>query len=223
MISRLRYSYLGILLSGSIIYFPLRCLAPGALLIAFIAGALFVLASGIVLLRREGFRLTCLFGIGVAGLYAGTIIFEVLFSHFFGEAFPKACLFFGVMASYGYIALIGSCVMGFLAVVHKPKYDKDYVIVLGCSISKEGGLRPLLKERTNRAIHFAWEQEMATGKPVYYVPSGGKGSDEIMSEASAMELYIVSHGAEFFEVFPEKESRNTRENMVFSKRVIDSL
>ncbi|MCR4589292.1 MAG: YdcF family protein [Lachnospiraceae bacterium] len=103
----------------------------------------------------------------------------------------------------------------------QPVYDRDFVIILGCSISKKGKVRPLLKARVNRAIRFAWEQEIRTGKPVKYVPSGGQGSDEPMSEGSAMEMYLLSHSAEDYEVFPEKKSRNTRENIIFSKKVID--
>ena len=113
--------------------------------------------------------------------------------------------------------------MGFLAARHKPAYDKDFVIIPGCSISKQGGLLPLLKGRTNRAIRFAWDQERATGKPVHYIPTGGQGPDEIMSEGSAMEFYLLSHGAEQYEVLPEKTSVNTYENMLFSKRLIDEV
>ena len=36
-----------------------------------------------------------------------------------------------------------------------------------------------------------------------------------------MELYLLSHGAEENEVFPEKRSKNTRENISFSKKIIE--
>ena len=38
-----------------------------------------------------------------------------------------------------------------------------------------------------------------------------------------MELYLLSHSAEEYEVFPEKESTNTRENFAFSKKIIDKI
>jgi len=127
------------------------------------------------------------------------------------------------LLGYGECMLFGMILMGIIAANHTPSFDKDYIIILGCSISTSGGLLPLLKGRTNRAIRFAWDQEKRTGRHVHYVPSGGQGADEIMSEGSAMELYLLSHGAESFEVFPERRSRNTRENFLYSREIIDSL
>lgn len=132
-------------------------------------------------------------------------------------------IFLLFMMSYFECVFFGVVFMAWLAVKHVPAYDKDYIIILGCSIDKRGGLLPLLKGRTNKAIRFAWDQEVAAGKPLKFIPSGGKGSDEIISEGSAMELYMITHGAEPDEVFPEKESANTYENFLFSKRVIDEL
>lgn len=131
--------------------------------------------------------------------------------------------FFLLMLCYLECVFAGVCILAAAASRVIPKYDKDFVIILGCSIDKKGGLRPLLKQRTDRAIRFAWDQEIASGKPVLFVPSGGKGTNEVISEASAMEIYLLTHGAEKYEVFPEKESRNTYENMVFSKRIIDRI
>ena len=42
-----------------------------------------------------------------------------------------------------------------------------------------------------------------------------------MSEGSAMEMYLLSHSAEQYEILPEKKSVNTYENMLFAKRLID--
>ena len=38
-----------------------------------------------------------------------------------------------------------------------------------------------------------------------------------------MELYLLTRGAEDYEVFPEKKSRNTLENFALSKEIIDRL
>ncbi len=132
-------------------------------------------------------------------------------------------LFFYCMLDYVELLMFAMIILGLVAAYAKPVYDKDYIIILGCSISKDGGLLPLLKGRTNKAVHYAWEQEIATGKKVCYVPSGGKGGDEVMSEGSAMEIYLLSHGAEADEVYAEKQSRNTWENFKYSKALIDDL
>ena len=195
--------------------------------------------SNIVLIKKEGFCLSNALSLLVAALYIGGTFLIYFISDFLMEkvyipfgisdsrvfltlrtVFP---LFLLLMLCYFECVLAGSAVMGWLAARQKPDYDKDYIIILGCSIDKRGGLLPLLKGRVNRAIRFAWEQEIATGKPLRYVPSGGQGANEVISEGSAMELYLKTRGAEDDEVFPEKKSVNTRENFEFSKQIIDGL
>lgn len=173
-----------------------------------VVGALIV-ASNVALVRHEGISIKRLLGIPVmvSGIVAGILARFYVVGSFL-------CLLQCSMLAY--------FIMSFIAVKKKPKLDKDFVIILGCLISKDGGLLPLLKQRTNRAIHFAWEQEIAGGHPVKYVPSGGQGKNEVISEGSAIEMYLLSHGAENYEVYPDKLSKNTYENMLFSKRIIDS-
>lgn len=204
-----------------------------------IAFSLAIFISNIALIRHEGFRITNLLGAVLGGLFFGmTIGANVAAQMIYKYVLTPAGLidsrgyitfrnsfwmFVMMMICYFQCVLVGFCIMGFVAAKHIPEYDKDFIIILGCSISKEGGLLPLLKGRTNKAIRFAWDQEIATEKPVRYVPSGGKGANEVMSEGSAMELYLLSHGAEYDEVFAEKESKNTFENMKFSKQLIDRI
>ena len=195
--------------------------------------------SNLALIRHEGFHLHNALSILLAGFYiGGTVIIYWLSDFLTANVFaPKGTraddlfimlntmipMFLLLMLCYFECILAGAAIMGWLAARQKPAYDKDYIIILGCSIDRRGGLLPLLKGRVNRAVRFAWEQEIATGKPLKYVPSGGQGPNEIMSEGSAMELYLLTHGAEDYEVFPEKKSVSTWENMVFSKKVIDEL
>ena len=176
--------------------------------------------SNIALIKHEGFRPKNALGIALGVLIiGGTAGIHALADAGFG----RYMLFFLVMICYFECILAGTAVLGYLAARQKPKYDKDFIIIPGCAISKSGGLLPLLKGRANRAVRYAWDQEIACGKPVHYVPSGGQGPDEVMSEGSAMELYLLSHGAEDYEVFPEKKSMNTLENFKFSKEIIDSI
>lgn len=197
--------------------------------------SLLVAVSNIVLIRREGFCLNNLLGLLLAAFYTGATVIIYYLVNLLTESgiiYTLPCgallavglpMFFLLVLCYLECILAGTAIMGWLAAHQVPHYDKDYIIILGCSIDKRGGLLPLLKGRVNRAIRFAWEQEIATGKPLKYVPSGGQGANEIMSEGSAMELYLLTRGAESYEVFPEKKSVNTWENMLFSKQLIDEL
>lgn len=197
-----------------------------------------IIVSNLALIRHEGKRLKNILGVFFGGLYIGVSLAVYLVSHYLEEhvfypggymdnpkfvaAYMMVNTLILLIICYFECIFLGTVVMGYITAKHKPSYNNDFIIILGCSIKKDGGLLPLLKGRANRAIRYAWEQEIATGKPILYVPSGGKGSDEIMSEGSALELYLLSHGAEDYEVFPEKESANTYENFLFSKRIIDA-
>ena len=191
----------------------------GLFLPLLIAFTLFWAVSNAVLVKREGYRLRNICGTLVGLFYCGADALALLMPKLPVPRF--LCRLTALGVAYGCCVLFGFGTMAFLAAKHRPRQDKDYIIILGCSISKSGGLLPLLKSRTNRAIRFAWDQEIATGRPCRYVPSGGQGEDEIISEGSAMELYLLSHGAEPYEILPEKESTTTRENFLFSKRLID--
>lgn len=195
--------------------------------------------SNVELIRHEGFRLHNALSLLVAGLYGGGtmavyLIADKLYESIFvplglstnpvfivlSTVIP---LFLLLVLCYFECILAGTGILGWIAARAVPAYDKDYIIILGCSIDKRGGLLPLLRGRVNRAVRFAWEQEIATGKAMRYVPSGGQGPNEIMSEGSAMGFYLMTHGAEEYEVIPEKQSRNTWENFCFSKKLIEEM
>ncbi len=231
---RLMYSFWGILAGGTALWAILQILSwiltkafltPVYILRLFVmisfAVTLFLSVCSNALFRHEGFRFRNAVGAALGlSWVAGNLLSLIL-----AGTFREVRLFGGFLEIFGcYVDFLisGVLFMALLAAKHKPAYDKDFVIIPGCSISKQGGLLPLLKGRTNRAIRFAWDQERASGKPARYIPTGGQGPDEIMSEGSAMEFYLLSHGAEQYEVFPEKASVNTYQNMLFSKRIIDA-
>ncbi|MCQ2498324.1 MAG: YdcF family protein [Lachnospiraceae bacterium] len=198
-----------------------------------------IFISNIFLIKYEGFRLYNLLGaiLGICFVvafilteildysldYVNSTYISVQSENVFGLIKTSVSIFFLTMLCYFECIYFGTIIMSYLAAKKVPSYDKDYIIILGCSIDKRGSLRPLLKARTNRAVRFAWEQEIATGKSVKFVPSGGQGSDERMSEASAMELYLLSHSVEEYEIYPEKKSRNTIENFKYSLEIIQGL
>ena len=54
------------------------------------------------------------------------------------------------------------------------------------------------------------------------IPSGGRGDDEKLSEAQAMKNYLLEHGIPEENILMEDRSATTRENLRFSKSIIDS-
>lgn len=108
-----------------------------------------------------------------------------------------------------------------MAARHKPKFDKDYIIILGSKIRENGTLTPILQARVDKAIEFAKEQKEKSNRRIVYVPSGGKGEDEIIAEAEAMKKYLIENGIDEKDIIVENQSKNTLQNMKFSKQKID--
>ena len=191
---------------------------PLALLITIL-----VTISNIKLMRREGKSLKNMLGILLGGTICSAIILNVLFfvmsrnNNVFYE-----CISYLVFMYITYLEciLLGTCILGFKSARKTPKFDKDYIIILGCKIKDDGTLPPLLKSRVDRAIEFSNMQKEATNKDIIFVPSGGKGNDEVISEAEAMKNYLLDQGISKKNIIVENKSKNTIENIKFSNKLI---
>ena len=82
---------------------------------------------------------------------------------------------------------------------------------------------PLLKSRVDKAIEFAKEQKEKENRDIIFIPSGGQGEDEIISEAESMKNYLVQNGIKPENIIIEDKSTSTLQNMRFSKKIIDEL
>ena len=117
--------------------------------------------------------------------------------------------------------LVGAIVCGLKAARHVPDMDADYILILGCRFRRDGTLTPLLRGRVDKAIEFWRRQKEMTGKEAMLVPSGGRGADEPIAEAEAMRRYIDTQGVPSGCVILEDRSRNTYQNMEYSKALIE--
>ena len=63
-------------------------------------------------------------------------------------------------------------------------------------------------------------QKEASGKEIIFVPSGGKGSDEVIAEAEAIGNYLQSQGIPEEQILVENQSANTFENIRNSMELI---
>ena len=188
-----------------------------------IAGfAVLVAASNVVLMRHEGTRPSNMLGIAVSVLMVGGAAFGIWMSRSL-LTFPLRNVLLNVYAGlfvYVECLLAATVIRAVEAGRHEPAYDRDYVLVLGCKIRPDGTLYPLIRARVDRAIDFVNAQFKATGKRAVLIPSGGQGSDEPMSEAEAMASYMRERGIPEAYILPEKRSRTTRENLLFSRKLI---
>ena len=190
--------------------------------------SLVLIVSNLSLIRHEGFRPTNLLGILLALLLLGgeALIFgvnfyatgsqtEVMLHDMFTNFLAAVYLYFECM-------LLGVIVADSIAAHYEPKKDKDYIIVLGCAIRKDGTPTPLLRGRLERALRFARAQEVETGKAPILVLSGGQGADELISEAECMRRWLEAQGVPAEQMLLEDRSTDTAENMKFSKELIFS-
>ncbi len=89
------------------------------------------------------------------------------------------------------------------------------VVVLGCRVY---GTRPslMMVERLEAAYDYLEENATAV-----CVLSGGQGEGEDITEAECMHRYLVDKGIEPARLYKEEQSTSTRENLEFSKQLIE--
>ena len=195
--------------------------------VAFLTSVL-VMISNIILLCREGLSYKNMLGIGLGMLICVGTVIPVVLSEYLRNTDPidmdemngilimvevTVISVMYMMVTYMECILAGTIAVSIKAAYRKPVMDKDYIIILGCQINKDGTLTKLLKSRADRALSFAHEQKVKTGKDIIFVPSGGQGSDEVTSEASAIKNYLISEGVPEDRIIAEDKSVNTYENM----------
>ena len=199
-------------------------LITSPVLILFSA-ALFV--SNVALIRHEGRRFVNILGMLLAfALVAGEILVGILDlqSALTANAVLARNLTVNLIAAlylYFECMIVGAAVADVIAARYVPEPDKDFLIVLGCGLKKDGSPTPLLKGRLDAALDFYRRQMKETGKTARFVASGGQGPDEIQSEAAAMRAYLLSNDIPEESVIIEDKSTDTAENMRFSKQKID--
>ncbi|MFV0394789.1 MAG: YdcF family protein, partial [Coprobacillaceae bacterium] len=92
--------------------------------------------------------------------------------------------------------------------------------VLGAGLINGEKVTPLLARRIDKAINIYQRQLRKKKKPIMIIMSGGKGGDEKLSEAEAMCQYALEQGIPQEHILLETNSKNTYENMKFSKEII---
>ena len=194
--------------------------------VAFVVSIL-VSASNVSLILKEGRNWRNMLGLILGGFICiSTVlwvygIYEMPYSEDYSTLVLDYLLYlYALFLSYLECILFGTVIMGIVAAKHIPRYDKDYIVILGCRIREDGSLTPLLKARVDKAMEFAADQRENTGKSPLFVVSGGKGSDEAISEADAMRNYLIKSGIEDERILTETRSQSTTENIRFSTDLI---
>ncbi len=185
--------------------------------------------SNISLIRHEGKRLVNVLGILLSFLLVGGLVFLFFFDRYASGSRREVMIhdlianLFAAVYLYFECMLIGAMVADSIAARYEPEPDKDFIIILGCGIRKDGMPSPLLRGRIDRALAFAEKQKAVTGKEPIFVTSGGQGPDECVSESAAMKGYLLEKGIPAERIIEEDRSTSTFENMKFSKEKIQAV
>jgi uncharacterized SAM-binding protein YcdF (DUF218 family) len=184
--------------------------------------ALYLIGNGVTMARKEGVHPTTLLP-----LLAGLAILAVIALEVAADRVGSPRLSLVTMVTVrlaGYVSFL--CVS---YVIYALIYSKlpvarraDYVVVLGAGLLHGGQVPRLLASRLDRG-RAVYEKLTARGADPLLIVSGGKGSDEQVSEAAAMARYLTERG------FPggpsrlilEDRSASTEENLLFSKAIMD--
>ena len=182
--------------------------------------------SNISLIRHEGKRLVNLLGIILSILLVAGVVFIFLFDYSVSGSEREVMIhdlianLFAAFYLYFECMIIGIIVADVIAARYEPEKNKDFLIILGCGLKKDGTPTNLLRGRIDRALAFYEKQKEETGKGLTFVTSGGQGPDELISESASMKRYLLEHGVPEERIIEEDRSTTTFENMKFSKEKI---
>lgn len=160
----------------------------------------------------------------VSGMVLSLVI--VLYGKFFSESNSyikkawktrrgKALLsaFSAVLAIFLVLAISLSVLM--FSAANNPSPEETTVVVLGCKVNPNGP-SVMLTTRLEAAYTYLTENPDAV-----CILSGGQGTDEHISEAQAMYDWLTERGIDKNRLYIEDKSTSTRENLAFSKEIID--
>lgn len=203
---------LGVLIVISIILFPF------VLIIVYFV-------QGLLILKKEGLRLTNVLSLAFSVALTAYIFVWPLF-RFNGSInlYNKPLLLIadliyqvlGFIFIYLLFLMAMYCLSALLNLIHiKKNQNLDYIIVLGAGI-KGTRVTPLLASRINKGIELLQRNPQAK-----LILSGGQGPGEDIPEGVAMAAYTREKGVSDEQIIIEDQSKNTRENLLFSSQLME--
>lgn len=182
--------------------------------------AIFLIANGVQMMRREGRRpanlLSLAAGVAIFGYLA---IAAVVLSRRDLPVFVQVA-FTAMTLILGYVGFLFVAYVVYSLIYRRVGYRPgvDYVVALGSGIMGER-VPPLLASRLDKA-HETFLTERRTNPDVRLVVSGGQGPGEDVPEAVAMARYLVERGVPEDRIIIEDASRTTQQNLAFSKALM---
>ena len=102
-----------------------------------------------------------------------------------------------------------------MGMVPRGQKEYDYLIILGAHVEGRK-ITDSLYRRLNKALIY-----LKAHPGTRAVVSGGQGTGEDVTEAQAMEDYLITQGIASYRIIKEEASTTTQENLKFSKRYMN--
>ncbi|MFF4317420.1 YdcF family protein [Streptomyces sp. NPDC001568] len=190
--------------------------------LGLVAAGVFLVANGVTMVRKEGTRLpnllSLLAGLGIFAMIALLVFVGVSDSAVLTGAVATLGLVVGYV-SFVFLSFVG---YAFLYGRIKVRGDVDHVVMLGSGLIGGDRVPPLLASRLRKGHQIHDAQVARGGRPPVLLVSGGKGSDEKVSEARAMADWLIAQGAPAEHVRLEDRSCTTEENMLLSREIMEA-
>ncbi|RDH95539.1 uncharacterized SAM-binding protein YcdF (DUF218 family) [Curtobacterium sp. AG1037] len=165
--------------------------------------------------RSLGNQLSLLAGIAVFALPVAAVLLVV----WFGLVGLSVAALLGLVSASASAAFVSFAVYSVVYGRMRHGLSPTAVVVHGAGLRRDGTVTPLLRGRLDRALRV-YRGERDRGNRPLLVPSGGQGSDEVRSEASAMREYLLEQGVPAQDVLAEDRSTTTRENIERSTELL---
>jgi uncharacterized SAM-binding protein YcdF (DUF218 family) len=232
---RMRCAIFGLLTVASLFFWGLMFLLPHdssdkygpyillvliiVIIVTIVLLGVVLILNGFVMVRKEGRRLANLLGL-ILGVVMVSYVVLVLWAIVDNQiqwfvwvilvGFPMVFLGFGFLGFLLYSRI-------YLAATKRWAKPPDAVIILGSGLINNH-VPPLLASRLEAGIAL-FKAPNRDQEPLLIV-SGGMGSDEARSEASAMSEYLVGAGIPADQIIEENQSTTTKENISLTKELL---
>ncbi|MBL1226158.1 YdcF family protein [Enterococcus sp. BWR-S5] len=220
--------YLGLLAiqtQDSLLILFLVSVLFGLLLLALVglyALIIFLYWNALIVWRKEGHSLANLLTLFLAVGLTALLILNYVSGHFLPSWMASLFSIIPILLGYFAIVFYNFLTISILYQFNRPRYNQDYIIVLGAGLIDGKRVPPLLGNRIEKAIQFYNKQKKKNKKALKLVMSGGKGDDEHLAEGLAMKQFAMEKGIPEEDILVEANSVNTLENMRFSKEIMNT-